>query len=154
MIVFFLKKYIMENENNFQIGGAMSYNTKQRELIMECLKNNLDKCITVEQIEKYLIERNLKVGIVTIYRYLDKLNKEGLVNKYISEKGNQTSYQYLDNDHCNNHFHLKCTNCGKIIHLDCNEINCHIKEEHNFDVDNSKTIIYGKCINCKKEGTK
>ena len=63
-----------------------------------------------------------------------------------------TYYQYNDTAVCSEHYHLKCIKCGGIIHLDCSfmiNMEQHIEENHNFWVDNSKTIIYGICEKCK-----
>ncbi|MBQ1555500.1 MAG: transcriptional repressor, partial [Clostridia bacterium] len=52
---------------------------------------------------------------------------------------------------CDRHFHLKCTACGRIIHLDCgfmSEFEKHIGEHHGFRVDNARTVIYGLCEAC------
>ena len=65
----------------------------------------------------------------------------------------EASYQFIINDDCLKHIHLKCEKCQKIIHLDCHIINDfknHIDDEHDFYVDNTKTTIYGLCKECRK----
>lgn len=131
----------------------MSYNTKQREIILNYLKEFKNDCITVEEIYNYLKEKNNEVGKVTIYRYLDKLNEEGIINKYIFEKGNKMTYRLIEEkDKCSPHLHMICTKCNKLFHLDCNEIEKHISSEHNFKIDNCKTVIYGLCKKCIEKG--
>jgi len=127
----------------------MSYNTKQKQIILDYLKDNKDKCLTINQIYDNLHDNH--IGLTTIYRFLNKLYDEGKINKFLSEN-KEASYQYLIDDNCMKHIHLKCINCGKIIHLDCHIINDfkdHINLEHGFSIDNSKTSIYGLCKECK-----
>ena len=62
------------------------------------------------------------------------------------------AYQYFQDIECQNHIHLKCNICNNIIHLDCEEINNlnnHLKNHHNFLIDNSTTTIYGVCKECR-----
>lgn len=128
------------------------YNTKQKEIILNFLKENNDKDLTIEEIVYSLKANNLNVGETTVYRYIEILVQEGKVKKYLFENKSRASYQYIENKKCDEHFHLKCTKCSKLIHLDCREfelIKNHILKEHNFEICNSKTILYGLCENCK-----
>ena len=132
----------------------MSYNTKQKQIILDYLKDNNDKCLTMKDI--YEGVKNNKIGVTTIYRYLNKLYEDGKINKFLNDNM-EASYQYILNDECINHIHLKCQKCGKIIHLDCHIINDfknHVDLEHDFSIDNSKTTIYGLCKGCRNEKIK
>lgn len=132
----------------------MRYNTRQRELILECLANSAGQHITAEDILSYLKEKDTPVGKSTIYRYLEALVEDCVVRKYTVEEGKCACYQYIgnnDNNHCHEHYHLKCSECGKLFHVSCDfmdKINEHIKNEHKFIIDNSKTVFYGVCEEC------
>lgn len=127
----------------------LNYKTGQREFLIEYLTQNSDKYLSVEDIEKYLFKSQKKIGLTTIYRFLNKLEKDG---KLRVETRNHTKYYQYISDECKNHFHLKCENCGKIIHFECEKflkMMEHIEKEHNFYID-SKFVIYGLCSICKK----
>ena len=49
----------------------MSYNTRQRELILDYIKKNAKKHLTADDIADALKSEN--VGKTTVYRYLEKL---------------------------------------------------------------------------------
>ena len=118
-----------------------NYNTKQKEIILELIKDK-NKEFTVKDI---YLELDGKIGLTTIYRLVDKLVQEGIVNK------RDNYYQYLEHCDCDNHFYLKCNNCGRLIHVDCdciNELVDHIFEEHEFKPDKEKIIINGLCKEC------
>lgn len=127
----------------------VSYKTDQKEFLIDYLTKNSDKYISVQDIEKYLFQSQKKVGVTTIYRFLNKLEEEGKLR--VETKDHTKYYQYIS-DECKNHFHLKCENCGKIIHFECEKFSKmikHIEKEHSFFID-SKFVIYGLCEKCKK----
>lgn len=129
------------------------YKTKQRQIIEDCLKNNKNRHLTVEDIKRIIIVQKMSVGRTTIYRTLEKLFEEGKARKYTANRGDSACYQYAD-DTCCQHFHLKCASCGKIIHTECEKIPAlytHIFKEHKFKVDDTKTVIYGLCEDCSEE---
>lgn len=135
----------------------MKYNTKQRELILKCLSESEGEHIKADDILEYLKNNDTPVGKSTVYRYLDALVEQDIVRKYNIEDGQGACYQFIGNDghcKCREHYHLKCSECGELFHVSCNfmdKINEHILNEHNFTIDNSKTVFYGLCEKCKKE---
>lgn len=132
-----------------------SYKTRQREQILNCLTENKAKHMTADEIVIWLKERKTDVGKATVYRTLDKLIEDGRARKYICEEGKSACYQYVDEQgECCRHFHLKCVECGRLIHLKCeylSDLEQHIMKHHNFIVDNTKTVLYGICEDCRHE---
>lgn len=128
------------------------YKTKQRTLISECMKNNREKALTVDEICEELKKMGVSVGRTTVYRYIDSLQKSGEVRRFSEEKGKSATYQYVDgHSRCHEHLHMKCTTCGKLVHLSCEFMSgvcSHLYEHHKFRVDNSKTTIFGICDSC------
>ncbi len=126
-----------------------NYNTNQRIILEKYLKNNEDKFISSNDILDFVKKEKYEIGLTTIYRFLNLLEKNNMVR--IEIRNHTKYYQYIS-DKCNNHFHLKCKKCGKIIHLNCKEfedVKVHILKEHKFQLDYN-TIIYGICCNCYK----
>ena len=126
----------------------MKYITKNKIKILNCLKENSSEHMTIEQIAILL---NKQVPLASIYRNIDELVEEGIVRKYIIDHNNSSCYQYMGDSH--NHFHLLCTKCGKLIHLECDEVNHlikHIEIDHNFSIDISRITLYGLCQDCRE----
>ena len=126
-----------------------SYKTKQKDLILNEIKNRKSE-FKAQDIYEYL---NKEVGLTTIYRLIDKLVKEGLLNKTIGDD-NIAYYQYLEKCEHENHFYLKCEKCGNIIHVDCDcitELMSHIAREHKFKTNSEHIIINGICEKCGRE---
>lgn len=133
--------------------AGTGYATASRKKILEYLKENHNRTLTASDIDTYLKDCGNEVNITTIYRYLDKLEKEGTVMKYVAEKGSQATYQYVEAGHdCDGHLHLQCVKCGQVIHLECHfmhEILEHVEKEHGFVMQCKNSIIYGMCNTCK-----
>ncbi|MCM1508508.1 MAG: transcriptional repressor [Ruminococcus flavefaciens] len=128
------------------------YKTRQKEKLLDYLVRNKEKHTNVQEISAFLTAEGTPLGTATIYRQLDKLVECGMVRRYNFDGKTGACYQYIEDDsECHEHFHLKCTICGKLIHLNCDRlssINRHIFEKHGFQVDSSQTVFYGKCSEC------
>ena len=126
-----------------------SYSTNQRKVINNYLIYNQTRFISAEEILNYMKDNNQTVGTSTVYRYLNLLEKQGVLR---TETNNHTKYYQYISGECSGHFHLKCKKCGKTVHLDCKEfedVNKHIAKEHDFKLDHN-TLIYGICNKCSK----
>ena len=133
-----------------------SYNTKQSCEILNYLKDNAGSQFTSQEISDHFRAKGINIGQATIYRRLDRLTTEGLVNKYIIDEKSPACYEYIGTDHCKSGhcYHMKCETCGKLIHLNCDEINAffaHLSEEHGFELDPRRTVFYGICSDCSKK---
>lgn len=126
------------------------YSTKQRTVILNFLRQ-ASTHTTAKDILLHLKSQNIKVSSATVYRTLEKLEKEGAVRKMSMGDGLGACYQYTESASCHGHFHLKCIECGELIHLSCqflDEMEKHIFDEHSFTISSGKTVIYGKCAKC------
>ena len=126
------------------------YNTKQKELILNLVKNKKD-LFTSKDIYEELLVKKIKVGLTTIYRYLDELEKNNLIKRYSIDNINY--YKYLEDCECDNHFYLRCTKCGEIKHVDCDclsELLNHITKNHQFIMEDKNIMINGLCMKCTK----
>lgn len=131
-----------------------SYTTRQGELILSFLKAEPGRHFTADDIMRALSESGKSVGKATVYRHLDKLIKSGEVRKYIVDEGSSACFEYIGNaDECCEHYHLKCSVCGRLLHVKCgylDEVSGHIFEHHGFTVSPEKTVLYGICGNCRE----
>ena len=128
------------------------YNTKQKQVLINFLKNNTNKHYSIKEISEAVTKNS--VGKSTIYRLVDKMTEDGLIRRFRGNDGKSVLYQYIgEHRECDRHFHLKCIGCGLLIHLECDYIsslNNHIEEHHKFEIDTSKTILYGLCSKCSE----
>ncbi|MBR2785941.1 MAG: transcriptional repressor [Clostridia bacterium] len=130
------------------------YNTKQREKILAYLKENKDSNVTADEILNHFKSIENGIGKATVYRFLNDLVEQNTIKKYMVEDRNCSCYQYIEEKNCDEHYHLKCKKCNKIIHLECDEfkkLQGHIAEEHDFELDSVKTVLYGICKECNNK---
>lgn len=128
-----------------------SYNTKQKESVLACVKESAGNHITALEVHALLQQKGEGVGLTTIYRCLDKLVGEGILVKYAAADGGSACFRLAEcgSNHC---FHMKCEKCGGFYHVECEhlyEAVEHIFDEHGFVVDPYKTVFYGTCDKCK-----
>lgn len=124
------------------------YKTKQKASIVDFLKTHSSGHITAAGIVAALKNSGEKISTATVYRHLNALVAAGEVRKYIT--GNGACYQYSGGD-SDGHFHLKCTQCGTLMHIDCDLLSSlapHIMKHHKFKVDSLRTVMYGVCEKC------
>ena len=126
----------------------MTYNTEKRSEITSLLKASPDRAFTIDQIADAVCPDGSARS--TVYRIVSKLVKEGKLKKITSELSRHTTYQYLGESGCCEHLHLKCKECGRLIHLGA-EIS-HLLEEkimtnEHFAIDEG-TMLFGRCEGC------
>ena len=135
-----------------------AYKTKQQDLLFSYIREMKGKHFTAEDVRTHFEEKQISIGIATIYRQLEKFVSEGLIQKYFIDDHSAACFEYAGEE-CNaneQHFHLKCELCGRLIHLECDELvelGGHLKAEHGFVINPLRTVFYGLCTDCanKKE---
>ncbi|MBO8430508.1 transcriptional repressor [Spirochaetes bacterium] len=123
----------------------MNY-SKQREIILDTLKNNVVHP-TAEYIYEILKKEDSKISLATLYRNLNQLAENGIIKKI---DGLESSSHYDHNTHA--HYHFICDNCKKVFDVSCGiapDIVKKIEDETGFIVSSHDIIIHGICKNCK-----
>ena len=136
------------------MNSRSKYKTKQREILLDYLESVPGVHITASDVCEYFKSQGANIGQSTVYRQLESLVDEGIINKYIIDGNSPACFEYVgtnsheDADIC---FHCKCEKCGKLIHLRCDEleeIQVHLYEEHRFKMNPMRTVFYGLCEQC------
>jgi len=123
-------------------------NTKQRVQILETFFEN-EGHSNVDEIYHLVKKKNPKIGYATVHRTLSLLNKLGIIEA--TKIGNQKIIYEHKYAH-NHHDHLVCTKCGKIIEVECKELEAlqnQLAKKNNFKILDHKLIIYGLCKKCR-----
>ncbi len=128
------------------------YKTRQREALLSYLMSVPGKHVTAADVCAHFRGQNAAIGATTVYRHLESLVDEGLVNKYILDAGSPACFEYIGG--CRNEvcFHCKCEKCGVLLHLRCDElegIGAHLAAHHGFTIDPMRTVFYGVCDACR-----
>ncbi len=131
------------------------YQTKQQKAIEDYISGTTEH-FTVADVCAHFRGESKSLGAATVYRALERLMEEGKVKKYIIDEQSAACFEYVNPVSCIEPrcYHLKCRQCGKLVHLNCNDIDAlvaHIQEKHGFLIDMNRTVFYGKCDACSKE---
>jgi len=125
--------------------------TTQREAILKTLYEN-PRHFTSENLY-LLVKKNypeLNIGIATVYRTLSLLEENGLVSS-ISLGIQGKKFEIANKPH---HDHLICTECGKIVEFENDEIEKlqeKIAQKNGFVLTDHLMQLYGVCRECQNK---
>ena len=126
-----------------------SYDTKAKNALSDYLRTNAQKQFTAEQLAEAM---SATAGKSTVYRLLTRLCEEGEIRRLPRDGSRASFYQAIPDDKCLGHLHMKCTECGLLVHL--NEAESRrvsaIALENDFTLDAKLTMLYGKCEVCRR----
>ena len=127
------------------------YSTVKRRALTDFLKKHSDRQFSVEEITAALADTGISRSAV--YRNVEKLTEDGVIRRFSEEGGNRFLYQYVGGTPCLFHLHLKCLDCGRIIHMKENEsreLSASALRSYGFCIHAKETILYGTCVDCSK----
>lgn len=126
----------------------MGYKTGKRELILELLSSDRDTSYTAEEIAEAITPDGS--GMSTVYRLISELVESGCLRRLSDGKTRHVTYQYVGDEHCHNHMHLKCKGCGRLIHLD-EDVSRAFEEKilslGGFAIEEG-SFLFGRCREC------
>lgn len=129
-------------------------NTKQRNLLIACMKENSNRHITAEELYGLLKEKDSRIGIATVYRNLKMLEADGLIEKLYVFDGVAPCYKMLHNSCEHAHHHLICKSCHEIIDFEddlLETIEKIIELTKGFTITDHRLVFYGICKDCKEK---
>jgi Fur family ferric uptake transcriptional regulator len=139
-----------------RLGGHVSRWTVPREAIIDLLSRT-SKHMSAKDIYAALYKNNPGIGLTTIYRTLDLLERMRLINKFTFGDG-QNRYEFKSGEKKEHHHHLVCTKCGKIIDYSnfveeelrlvkkTEEI---LAKKYNFTIKDHNIEFLGLCEKCR-----
>jgi len=131
----------------------MPYMTSHKKKILDFLIRNRSRHFTVEEIIEALAAGETRPGKSTVYRQISALLDDGVIRRFEAPGESSFVYQYAAGIDCEHHFHLKCSRCGKLVHMECDrlhDVRTHILKDHGFLIGGS-SVIYGICAACTAE---
>ena len=131
------------------------YLTEQKKTLAAFLARRIDTAYSIEElIEELRLEYGDRApGKSTVYRLITKLVDEGSVKRFVKGNSRTFLYQAIDCSGAHAHLHLRCTDCGKLIHLDhsvSDKLVDQVALFSDFSVSEAETVLLGKCKGCKE----
>jgi Fe2+ or Zn2+ uptake regulation protein len=87
------------------------------------------------------------VSVQTVYSTLSSLTEKGALRR-IEPAGSPARYENRVGD---NHHHLICRGCGRMVDVDCavGDTPClNAVKDHGFEVDEAEVVYWGRCPAC------
>lgn len=131
------------------------YSTKARKEILDYLASHGEDTASAADIINFLAKKNAAVNPATVYRCLNRLSLERQVLKFTDENTRKSVYRFIGSrQNCDEHIHIKCVRCGKVMHLECGfmrEIKGHLLKSHGFALRCEGSVLYGICSDCAEK---
>ncbi len=138
------------------------YTTPARRAVLSLFQSYPHRHFTAEQVCTLVCQTNEQgtalMGKSTVYRQLAQLCESGLLRRFEQTDGAGGAvhtYQYVAPEQdCEAHFHLKCSVCGRVSHLECElteTVAQHLREHHGFVVHCGDSILHGVCLDCQNK---
>jgi Fur family ferric uptake transcriptional regulator len=105
-------------------------------------------CLTAQEIFDELRSSGRRVGIASVYRILDLLTAEGLVQRIELGSGTARYEPIAPGGH---HHHLVCDSCGKVEAFEDNALEralTRVEEQSGFTVAGHDVVLHGACGHC------
>jgi Fur family transcriptional regulator, ferric uptake regulator len=122
-----------------------SERTRSQERILQLLKQ-FDRGISAQDIYVELRSRDRGVGLATIYRALESLKLEGIIQGRTLPTG-ESLYSCVQADR----HHLTCLHCGRSIAIDecpVEQLESRLESQHQFKVYYHTLEFFGVCAAC------
>ncbi len=123
-----------------------SLRTRSQERILKLLKS-IKKGISAQDIYVELRKKNQGMGLATVYRSLEVLKLEGLVQMRTLANG-EALYSLAQRDK----HHLTCLQCGASIAIDqcpVHELEKQLQGSHSFKIFYHTLEFFGLCQKCQ-----
>ncbi len=128
--------------------SAIKRNTQQRQIVLEELRK-LKSHPTASGLYRIVRKRLPKISLGTIYRNLEILSREGIINK-LSSNGSEARF---DGD-VDRHYHIRCNQCGRtddLHNFTLNKMSKKPKKLNGYLILDHHFEFVGICPDCLKK---
>ncbi|MBM0741755.1 transcriptional repressor [Phormidium sp. CLA17] len=121
--------------------------TRSQERIVELLKT-IEGSISAQDLYVELRSRELTMGLATVYRSLESLKLEGVVQARTVPNG-ESLYSLVQEDR----HHLTCLQCGKSVPIDecpIHDLEDQLHQSYQFKIYYHMLEFFGLCAACQQ----
>lgn len=121
--------------------------TKQKKIVLDEVLSRCDHP-TAEQIYLSIHEKFPNISKSTVYRNLDVLSQEGLLNRIVHKEGDRFDLTL------NNHYHVYCKICHKLVDTRIpynKDFDKKVAAETSFLIDKHSLVFEGICPECQEK---
>src|ERR1700739_2256930 len=128
--------------------------TRQRRVILQVM-DSAEQHLDVDQILERAQKIDAEVHLVTVYRTIDLLKKEGLIDELdlLHLRGDR---HYYETHGPRDHIHVACLRCGKVREFESKlyeQLKEQIARDFHMKVTVSRTEVGGYCAECLEKSS-
>ncbi|MFZ0389161.1 MAG: Fur family transcriptional regulator [Calditrichia bacterium] len=132
--------------------------TGPRVKILEILKDTREH-LSAEDLYLRVHSENPSIGLTTVYRTMELLEKMGIVSKFQFGDG-RSRYELIESPNKpGHHHHLVCVNCKRIVDYEdfvdeevklLQKVETALSEKFRFNISSHVIQFYGTCFDCRE----
>lgn len=133
-----------------QLKGQGYKLTPQRRAVLDVIIENEGKHLSSEEIYDIVKANCPDIGLATVYRTLNLLEKMGVICKMNFDDG-CNRYELVHDEEDHQHHHLICRGCGKVEEVEDDLLDVleqKIEEKYQFIIKDHSVKFYGYCSEC------
>jgi Fur family ferric uptake transcriptional regulator len=125
--------------------------TPQRRAVIDAIIENEGKHLSTEEIYDIVKNGCPEIGLATVYRTIQLLEKVGLLCRTNFDDG-CNRYELVHNSEDHQHHHLVCVECGKVEEVEDDLLEAledKIENKYKFKITNHSVKFFGYCDKCR-----
>jgi Fur family ferric uptake transcriptional regulator len=122
--------------------------TAQRTLLLELLRRSGGH-LDADELYRRARKKNSRISLSTVYRSLQLFKKLGLIEEHHFDE----EHHHYEVKSGEEHQHLLCVGCGKVVEFDypaVNRLRKYIGAKYDFDINGVEIHLTGLCSDCRK----
>lgn len=142
---------VLNKDNREILNESGMRSTNQRTLILDIIKKGKGH-LDADDVYREARKKQPRLSLSTVYRNLQKLKQQGL----IEERHFDEAHHHYEIKASEEHHHLVCLNCGKIIEFECSfseKMKEEVSRSHGFEIVSSEVQMNGYCPDCHEKRT-
>ncbi|MEG2893676.1 MAG: Fur family transcriptional regulator [Clostridium sp.] len=127
--------------------------TPQRRAVLDVIIENEGKHLSTEEVYDIVKIECPEIGLATVYRTLQLLEKIGVICKLNFDDG-CNRYELVHESETHQHHHLICKKCGSVEEVEdilLDSLEEQVETKYSFTITNHEVKFYGLCSQCSNK---
>ncbi|MBN2076948.1 MAG: transcriptional repressor [Dehalococcoidales bacterium] len=138
-----------KKKNRELLSEAGLRSTSQRQSILDIIRRGQGH-LDADEVYRRARKKQPRLSLSTVYRTLQTLKELGLIEEVHLDE----THHHYEIKASNEHHHLICLGCGKVVEFEC-PMSVQMKEEvgkeKEFEIVNIEVRMTGYCPECRRE---
>ena len=143
-----VKSDALDRGGKLVLGSSGQRVTNQRALLLEIIRESREH-LDADALYHLAREKEPRLSLSTVYRTLRLFKQLGLVDELHFDE----EHHHYEVKAPNEHYHIVCPGCGKIVEFESpliRQIKDEVGRQHGIEVTHATIDLSGYCSNCKK----